>query len=145
NIYNAFAQYAITPQLNAQVELRHRESDSGDLEFAFDRRPFFPNLDRDLDQDIARAGFRYSLSPNSDFLLSFIYSKRQEQVTDADTISFAPDVFASDLKVDDEGFQVEGQYLYRRDWFNLTSGFGFTHVDRTSDTLFAIEGPIAPF
>jgi tetratricopeptide (TPR) repeat protein len=139
DIYNAFAQYAITPELNVQIELRHRESETGDLEFNFDRDPFFPNLERELDQDIARAGFRYSPSPNSDFLFSFIYSDRDEQIRDADTVTFAPDILAADLGVDDAGYQVEGQYLYRNDWFNLTAGASFTGVDRTSDTLLAIQ------
>jgi len=138
DIYNAFAQYAITPELNVQIELRHRESEAGDLEFAFDRDPFRPNLDRELDQDIARAGLRYSPSPNSDLLLSFIYSSRQEQISDT--------IFdlTADTGFDDEGYQVEGQYLYRRDWFNLTTGVGFTSVDRTVDTSIALEefGPV---
>jgi tetratricopeptide (TPR) repeat protein/opacity protein-like surface antigen len=130
DIYNIFAQYAVTPELNLQVELRHRESQQGDLALNFDPNNFDRNFDRDLNQDIARAGVRYSPTPNSDFLLSFIYSDREDEARQESTI-FVPSDFAADSKADDEGYQIEGQYLYRRDWLNLTAGVSYTGVDRT--------------
>ena len=35
-------QAAVTPDLNVQVELRHRESDQGDLDFNFDPKLLQP-------------------------------------------------------------------------------------------------------
>ena len=36
--------------------------------------------------------------------------------------------------VDDQGYQIEAQYLYKREWLNLTAGFGNTGID--SNTRF---------
>jgi opacity protein-like surface antigen len=134
NIYDAFAQAAITPELNTQVEVRHRDSDQGDLAFNFDPDNFSDNLRRDLDQDIARAGLRYSPNPQSDLLLSFIYSDRRERRRETD-----PFFGDTDLKLNEKGYQVEGQYLYRMDPFNVTAGFGFSDVDSDLDELFFEE------
>jgi hypothetical protein len=130
DIYNAFGQAAITPELNAQVELRRRELDQGDLNFNFDRNNFSDNLRHDLDEDIARAGLRYSPTPKSDFLLSFIYS--DQKVRDRDTVPF----FFTDVELDEESYQVEGQHLYRRDRFNVTAGLAFSYVDGHLDGRF---------
>jgi tetratricopeptide (TPR) repeat protein len=130
DIYNIFAQYAVTPELNLQVELRHRESTQGDLALNFDPDNFRPDFERDLNQDIARAGVRYSPTPNSDFLLSFIYSDREDEPSDRFSV-FSPDDTTFDGQTDDEGYQIEGQYLYRQERFNLTTGLAYTGVDRT--------------
>lgn len=130
DIYNVFAQYAVTPELNVQLELRHRESTQGDLAFNFDPDAFSHDFERTLNQDIGRAGLRYSPTPNSDFLLSFIYSDREEEASDLVPIPELPGSdLASDSLADDEGYQIEGQYLYRRDRFNLTAGFSYASVD----------------
>ncbi|MGH9204217.1 MAG: TonB-dependent receptor, partial [Vicinamibacterales bacterium] len=136
DIYNAYAQYAVTPELNLQLELRHRESTQGDLAFNFDPTDFRPDFERTLNQDIARAGLRYSPTPNSDFLLSVIYSDREDEESDL----FVFDEFSvgTDFLADDEGYQIEGQYLYRRERFNLTAGFAYTGVDTTFVDSFAI-------
>jgi hypothetical protein len=52
DIYDAYAQYAITPELNAQLEFRHRDTKFGDLEFAFDPNDFSEMAETDLDEDI---------------------------------------------------------------------------------------------
>jgi len=144
-VYDVYAQAAITPEFNIQAEYRHRDSKEGDLAFNFDPDDFSPNLARTLDQDIARAGLRYSPTPNSDLLVSFMYSDREERITDL--VTLVPGVLDGfkDNSVDDEGYQVETQYLYRRDRFNLTAGFAYSEVDRTKEDVFQfIPGPILP-
>src|SRR5690606_18496683 len=124
DIVNFFGQAAITPKLNAQIELRSRDSDEGDLALNFDPDDFDPDERRDLDQDTGRVGLRYSASPASDFLLSFIYSDRTERKTD---------VIGGDQQihfVDDGGYQGEAPHPTRRGRFNLTSGIGSASVDR---------------
>jgi tetratricopeptide (TPR) repeat protein len=143
DVYDLYSQYAITPELNAQMEFRHRESTQGDLAFNFNPNPTFPNLERSLNHDIGRAGFRYSPTPNSDLLLSFIYSDREEEITNL--FPFAIPGFgnfnvATKSTADDEGYQVEAQYLYRRGSFNLTTGFGYTGVN----TLIRDFSAVAP-
>ena len=130
DIYNVYAQGAVTPELNLQVEYRHRESEQGDLAFNFNPNSFNPFFDRRLNQDIGRVGLRYSPTPNSDLLLSFIYSDREE---DQDIF---PGFAAS---VDDQGYQIEAQYLYNREWLSLTAGFGNTGIDRTLDIFGVTE------
>jgi hypothetical protein len=124
-IQNFFAQAAVTPDLNIQIELRHRESQQGDLDFSFDPTVFNPDFQRSVDHDIARAGLRYSPSPNSDVLLSYIFSDlKQQVVTDPSFKAFG----------DDKSSQGESQYIYRGDWLNLIAGFLDTDVARTSGT-----------
>jgi tetratricopeptide (TPR) repeat protein len=122
DIYNVYLQGAITPELNVQMEFRHRDSEQGDLALNFDPDFFSPTFERALDQDMGRLGVRYSPTPNSDVLLSFIYSDREE--TQAPFPGFR-------AALDDEGYQIEGQYLYRQDRFNLTAGFSHTGIDST--------------
>jgi tetratricopeptide (TPR) repeat protein len=72
DIYDFYAQAAITPELNAQAELRSRRTEEGDLRLNFDPDNFSNNRHRDLDQDTGRLGLRYSPSPSSD-ILTFAY------------------------------------------------------------------------
>ncbi len=135
NIQDLYFQSAITPELNAQVELRRRHSDLGDLAFNFDPDGFFPNLRRDIDQDTYRAGLRYSPLPSSDLLLSFIYSDLD------DTSKNSEGSLMSKERTKDQGSQTEGQYIYRcRDRLNVTTGFGYSDVDRNFDNLDEFQG-----
>ena len=43
DIYNIFAQWAISPVLNVQAEFRHRKTDEGDLAFNFDPDDYLAN------------------------------------------------------------------------------------------------------
>ena len=125
NVQNVFFQTAITPELNAQLEFRRRHSDFGDLPFNFDPDFFSENLKREIDLDTYRAGVRYSPLPSSDFLLSIIYSDLQEKTNERED-----DVFDFKFPLHDQGYQLEGQYLYRMDRLNVTTGFAYYDVDR---------------
>jgi hypothetical protein len=120
DVQDVYFQSAITPELNAQVEFRRRHSDFGDLPFNFDPDVFSPNLKREIDVDSYRAGLRYSPLPSSDFLLSLIYGDLKDD---------ARDTF-SRVKTKDQATQTEGQYIYRGDRFNVTSGVAYSDVDR---------------
>jgi outer membrane receptor protein involved in Fe transport len=133
-INNFFMQAAVTPDLNVQVELRHRESQQGDLAFNFDPAFFSPDCDAEVavllaqcflqisENDTARVGLRYSPSPNSDVLLSYIHTDQLDEVT------FVPDVFGPPFTFDLQGSQLESQYIYRGEWLNLVGGGGDTHA-----------------
>lgn len=124
NVQNVYFQSAITPELNAQVELRRRHSDQGDLALNYDLGSFSDTFRRDLDQDTYRAGLRYSPVPSSDFLVSLIYSDLKDTSKDRSAPS------SNRTQTKDQGPQSEGQYIYRRDRLNLTAGFGYSDVDR---------------
>jgi tetratricopeptide (TPR) repeat protein len=137
-INNLFMQAAVTPDLNVQVELRHRESQQGDLAFNFDPEFFSPDCTtkealllgscflQTRDADTARVGARFSPTPNSDLLFSYIHSDTLVEVT------FVPGFpFASDF----QGDQFESQYIYRGEWLNLVAGIGDTNANGLVGTV----------
>lgn len=124
NIYNAFVQYALTPKLNVQAEFRRRNSDHGDLLLDFNPS-FFSRDRRQLDQDSARGGIRYSLSSKQDFLISGIYlDRRENQVFPLD-----PSFLTTRSSLKDQGYQLEGQYIHRDKYINLVTGAGAYQID----------------
>src|SRR5690606_5832092 len=84
-------------------------------------------------------GLRYRPSPQSDFLLSVIYNDRSERRRETEDF-FAEDDLFTDFQSDNEGYQTEGQHVWRMDRFNVISGFGFSDVERHIDLLIDIEG-----
>ena len=122
NIYNAFMQYAVTPKLNVQAELRRRETTHGDLLLDFDRQSFNPDKRRELEQDTARIGARYALASNQDILVSAQYMNRQE---DQQIITQSPPITTAHNHTDKhKAFQTEIQYLFRGKNFNFVAGGG---------------------
>jgi TonB dependent receptor len=84
------------------------------------------------DQDTARVGLRYSPTPRSTFLLSYIYNDLHEDAEESEP--FDPSTtLTSNITANAAGDQVEAQYIYQQDWFNVTAGFGYSEVDRTTD------------
>jgi len=138
DIYNAFFQAAITPELNAQVELRHRDTEEGDLALNFDPDDFSSTQERELNQDTGRLGLRYAPAPHSDVLFSFIYSDREEGVFDQFDSLIGP--IETRGESDDEGFQTEAQYLYRQERFNLVAGGSFSDFERDVAAFASIGG-----
>ena len=138
DVENVYFQTAITPELNAQVEFRRRHSEQGDLAFNFDPDSFSPNFDNEFDRDTYRAGLRYSPLPSSDFLVSLIYSDFKQKLTDSFDI---PDgLLGFDNHFDDSGYQAEGQYLYRQDWLNLTTGFAYNDRNQNLEVAQDLDG-----
>jgi tetratricopeptide (TPR) repeat protein len=143
-IYNVFAQVAISPELNIQAEFRRRKSTEGDLAFNFDPNDFSENKTIERDQDIARVGLRFSPTPESTILLSYIDSDRKETLEQEEPV----DPFttaAVDTQLDDKGSQWEGQYIFRRDRFNITAGTTFSEVDTDIDESLLITTAFLPF
>jgi ferric-dicitrate binding protein FerR (iron transport regulator) len=142
DIYNIFGQAAITPEANVQVEYRHRKSKQGDLAFNFDPDDFSDSFERDLEQDTARVGLRISPLPGSDILFSYIYSERDEDITDSrpDNLFGSPFLLDEANSVDDDGHQAEAQYLHRREVFNLVAGGAYNYVDRELKEQLSIIG-----
>ena len=122
NITDLYAQAAITPELNVQAEFRRRRLDLGDISLNVDPDLSLPNLQRDLDQDTGRLGIRYSPSPRSDIVGSFIYNLRHSKTQE-------PDIFRTDFRGHQTGLQEEVEYIYQHDRFNILAGFGHYHID----------------
>jgi tetratricopeptide (TPR) repeat protein len=128
NIGNVFFQSAITPEINGQLEFRSRRTHYGDIEQVWNPDDFAEGNDRDIDQDSYRAGLRWSPTPNSDVLLSLIYS----DTNDKENVSIPLDIgqFDGQAEFDDSGYQPEAQYIYRDDIFNIIAGGAYFFVDR---------------
>lgn len=120
NIYNAFMQYAFTPKFNVQAELRARKTEQGDLTLDFNPKKYDPTHRRELSEDTARIGARYALSPNQDLIFSGKYIDRSEIIKRS--LDFSD--FSSDLE--NKGFQIEAQHMFRTENFNsIIGGSGY--------------------
>jgi tetratricopeptide (TPR) repeat protein len=141
NIEQIFAQYAVTPELNIQVELQRRAvTKEGDLAFNFDPDAYSPDLNVDRKNETVRVGARYSPTPNLDFLISYIYGDAKEKQEDSTPLPqqvLGPFLIDNrvddDVKVKDKSNQFEGQALYREDMFNIVGGFAYNAIDRKNE------------
>ena len=144
DISNAYAQMAVTPELNVQAEFRRRNSTEGDLAFNFDPESFLKDKTIDRDQESARLGLRYSPSPSSDVLLSYIYSDSTDDLQQTEPLD--PFTTASrDNARNDQGYQTEAQYIFQGDRLNLIAGLAYSNVDVQQDTGILIEDLFLPF
>lgn len=138
-IYNLFSQIQFLPQLNLQTEYRRRETEQGDLVLRFNPDDFSKDQKRKIDEDVVRVGARFSPSPHSDIISSYIYSKREQNNFD----SGVPSIEANGV---DRAHQIEGQYLFREKIFNAQIGGGYYTVDTNNKFLLtAMPVPFPPF
>jgi|WetSurMetagenome_2_1015567.scaffolds.fasta_scaffold06843_2 tetratricopeptide (TPR) repeat protein len=123
-LYNAFAQWMVTPQTSVQAELRYSNFNYGDLALRFDPNQFsYAKDNRSVDwQKTARLGIRHAFSPDSDLIASFIYSYAHYFA------NLFLGVISDEMK--DEALQFEVQHLYRADRFRLITGAGYANVNR---------------
>ncbi|MCZ6839706.1 MAG: TonB-dependent receptor, partial [Alphaproteobacteria bacterium] len=134
DLYNIFAQAALTPQLDVQFEYRRRDTDEGDLRLNFNPDDFSIFNRRELEQDTARLGLHYDPSPRSDFLVSLIYTDRTEELDELDA------GVALDADSQTKGYDAQVQYLYRGDRFNITAGLGNSDLDTDERQVLDLSG-----
>ncbi|HNP52666.1 MAG TPA: tetratricopeptide repeat protein [Nitrosomonas nitrosa] len=126
NIYNAFIQHAFTPKLNIQAELRTRSLKHGDIE----RPRNFSNTSKtELDEDIARIGARYAISPHQDIIISGIYADNK--------IKFSSQELGR-RSTTSQRYQIESQYLFQKEFFNFVAGGGASQFESDLINSFAI-------
>ncbi len=137
-IYNIFAQAAVTPKLNIQGEIRHRTSTEGDLRFNFDPDSFSPNASTEREQDIFRLGVRYTPTPRSKqtVLLNLTRVERDEIVQDSTGPDEFNEFFFFNGKDNEQGSQAEVQYIYQHNPFSVLGGVAISDVDRESEQRF---------
>jgi len=136
DLYNAFFQVAVTPALDLQAEYQRHESETGDLRLTFTRDDLSSLTRQGFRQDSGRVGTHLKLSPRSDIIVSALYAGTEEHRI------FSADFGDVTFLEESAGFEVEGQYLFQGERFNLTAGFGIyeTEVDR-SVTVTSDNGP----
>ncbi len=142
DIFDIFAQVAITPKLNIQAEYRDKETDQGDLELNFDPADFSTQDRRTIKQQTRRIGINFSPTTQSTILLSFFNSKK-----DGKQQRFNPDGPEIDEQNNEDGNQFESQYIFKNELFNLVGGIGQYDINSNINTLFdwtAIFGVTCP-
>lgn len=137
-VQDIFLQAAVTEKLNVQLEYRNRESEEGDLDFNFDPDNFSPQLMRERDTETIRFGLRYSATPQSHFLLSYINSDRDETLHNETSNPFIPPFIpvldnVEDSLANDEGDQTELQYIHQFDTISLIGGVAYSESDRQGE------------
>lgn len=145
NVFNLFLQGAVSPELNLQLEVQHRDSEEGDLALQFDPMDIALDKMREIDRDSARVGLRYSPSTTSDLLLSYIHSDTNEILREADQIDpFTRFELDSDRTT--KGGMFEAQYIYKQEQFKLVTGGAYsdpdTVIDETAEVVDVEFGPV---
>ena len=133
DIYNAFLQISPSPQLSLQGEIWSKNSEFGDLILRFHPEDFLMNRQEEKAWG-GRLGFRFTLSPGSDFIGSLIY-----QGVDYINRTATPDVF--DINGHESSASGEIQYLFRSRALNVTAGIGYFQVDRNEKWSLIMLGP----
>ena len=104
-----------------QTEVRRLTSNFGDRAFNFDPNVFNPLFQRNVDQNTARVGVRFSPFPTSDVIGSVIYNDR-----DVNTVQSTS---GRDIRGKGTSIQGEGEYLFNGDWFNVVTGLSISQFD----------------
>ena len=134
NIYNLFAQAALTRRLSVQAEYRHRSSEEGDLRLNFDPEDFSTSDRREIEEDMARLGFHFAPSPQSDLVGSLIFSRGDED------LNLLRSGVGVESQSQDDGLDVQFQYQFRTDLVNITTGFGTYDIDVEGLTVLDFTG-----
>jgi hypothetical protein len=141
DLYDVFAQAALSPQVNVQAEFRHRKSTEGDLAFNFDPEDYLANKTIEREQSTARLGLRYSPAPQTNFLLSYIHTQRNEDHNSMQPLS--PTTIYTDIRqVDDSANQVEAQLLHAFSETKLILGAAWSKSDRVDDFNQSVDDSI---
>jgi Tfp pilus assembly protein PilF len=138
SIYDLFMQWAVTPEFNLQAEVRHRDTELGDLALNFDPDIFQEFLRLTEDEDTARLGARFSPDPHNDTLFSLVWNDR-----DLSEFNNFGGGFTGVQATDGDGWQVEAQHIYQGDRFSVTIGGAYTDFDDVQSTVISLMG--APF
>ncbi|CAD6879082.1 InterPro IPR001440 COGs COG0457 [Methylomonas albis] len=138
DIYNAFAQYAITQDLNVQVELKTEDVRSGDTPFRLNGTQAL-NQRQAIEQDTVRVGGHYRIDNSQDLLFSSFYTTRKNSINDLaqfDALSRTGPVPLNQFTYNEsevKSYQSELQYIFNAEKFDVTSGAGYINAD--DDTL----------
>jgi tetratricopeptide (TPR) repeat protein/opacity protein-like surface antigen len=139
NIANAFIQAEVSPDTSLQFEYRYRDTTNGDLQLYMLDNQFSPTVRNKAQTDTYRAGLRHSFSPGSILLGSVIYQVDDRLTHDGDS------TFSLDIgEPNDKSLGAELQYLYRSEMTSVTAGAGYSDLDQSQVTSFALLQPFCP-
>ncbi len=133
-IYNIFSQVSLSPTTSLQGEWRRSDTDNGDIRLRFDPDVFSPTFEEDTNIDSFRLGFHNSPTLNSDLIVSFIYTDRDESQSSADPAGLF-DRVETTSDVDEDTYNLEAQYIYQSDHFGLIAGGGYLTGDNETKNI----------
>ena len=133
-IYNIFSQVSLSPTTSLQGEWRRSDTDNGDIRLRFDPDVFSPTFEEDTDIKSFRLGFHNSPNVNSDLIVSFIYTDREEDQHSADPTGIFDSV-ENTSDVDEETYNVETQYIYQGNRLSLIAGGGYLTGDNETKNI----------
>jgi tetratricopeptide (TPR) repeat protein len=142
DLYNAYAQLALSDQTSVQVELRTRRLEDGDISMRLTEPEFSPTFRRSVDTDTARLGLHQKLWPGAELLASVIHQERTErqhqQSGSVEEIPFVGTITrttVTDVDRNDRGTTGELQLLSPVGATKLVAGAGYTETDGQLSTL----------
>ncbi|SJM95570.1 FecR domain-containing protein [Crenothrix polyspora] len=126
DIYNAFAQYAFTPDLSVQLELKSDDVRAGDVAFrlnGFHR----DKLSQAIEQDTVRVGGHLRIDAKQNVIATYSYATLKDIISSKlpITILEVPLVDTYDSTTNTEGHQAELQYTFKSESLNITIGGGY--------------------
>ncbi|BBO86058.1 hypothetical protein DSCO28_66240 [Desulfosarcina ovata subsp. sediminis] len=135
DVYNVFAQAALSPQVSVQAEYRVEDTERGDVAIFFDPDFFSPNRRWDQRRESLRIGGKVQLSQNDTLIASLIHSDWRRDITDGSEASDSVVQVFTELEVvdDAEAYSGEIQYLRQASRFNLIVGGGHLEQNETVD------------
>ncbi len=160
DLANLFVQYAFNENVNLQLEYFEKDSKEGDLAFNFDPDSFVLIKDAEKEEKVTRLGLRVKPNQKSTILVSYIDADNEEVQNESDFLGpafaifndgppfFNPDpfladpfklldfVFDDDLEIDSE--QIEAQYIFDDEKFNLVIGAADSKNERDESGNFTI-------
>jgi hypothetical protein len=131
-ITNGFLQLELSPQTSVQTEFRYRNTKEGDLQLNFFRDDFRPRFKESVETSSYRFGVRHAFSPDSVILGSFMYQHRDSGQVDSPNSIF---LGLNDKFPGQKAFSGEGQYLFRSQHINVTTGVGHFNINKEHEVV----------
>ena len=126
NLYNALAQVAVSPNLNMQVEYRHRRTESGQIIQEFNEQK--PDFREEIDKDSVRIGMHYTFNPSSEIIGSFSLARAKTSIDDKVPLTNSPGFTNTQLSSEDIAYKIEVQQIYKQNNFKIIAGFGYQNI-----------------
>jgi Flp pilus assembly protein TadD len=133
DIYNAFAQYQITSDLNLQFEYRYNFLKNGDLSQQFNRHLFSDSLQEKFKRQLYRIGANYQPDPTTNVLFSAIYTK--DDFSSGLSSIFLGENTTTTVEDNADTFSFELQLIKDADWAKFIAGASYIYNNQPQDAL----------
>ncbi len=138
DIYNVFAQVALSAQTSAQAEFRSTTKSYGDLALRFYPDNFSATVRQKDEMTSGRIGFHHSFGPGSDLISNIGYQRSEAGLHD----TMLPVISSFDIDIENKNsYSAEMQYLLKKDKYALVAGAGYFSIDRRITSNFDFVFP----